>query len=285
MAVGSPPTVRRRQLGRELRRLRDESGLLAEDLAERLRCSASRISRIETARIRIAPGTVHEILDALDIDGPERGRLVKLAREADEPGWWQAYGDTLSYEYATYISLESEASSLKSFEPILVYGLLQTPEYARAVIEGSARPVPAAEADALVEVRMKRQEILSREVPPQLHAILDESVLHRVIGGPEVARAQLRHLIEMAQRPNVRIQVLPFASGTVAAHVTGPSVLIEFPDPQDAQVVYLESMAADVIERPDDIREYLAIYDRLCAEALGPDESIEKIESMLGGAR
>src|SRR5581483_2199799 len=144
------------QLGRELRRLREESGLLAEQLAERLRCSPSRVSRIETARVRIGPGTVHEILDALDIHGPERDRLVALARDAEAQGWWQAYADALPFPYATYISLESEAASLKVFEPTLVHGLLQTEDYARAVIEPGARHQQPAEVAARLSARMAR---------------------------------------------------------------------------------------------------------------------------------
>ncbi len=282
MAVGSPPTVRRRKLGRELRRLREESGLLAEDLASRLRCSASRISRIETARIRISPGTVHDILDALGINGPERGRLVSLAREADQPAWWQAYGDALNYPYATYISLESEAASLKVFEPIVVYGLLQTEQYARAIFGRSAHDQPEAEVTARVKAKMARQAILTRQDPPQLHAVLDESVLHRVVGDREVLRGQLRHLIDMAQRPNVRIQVLPFESSTVITYFTGPVVIIEFPDANDEPVIYFENMAGGLyVERPDDLREYLDVYDQLCAEALGPEESVKLIKTLL----
>lgn len=281
MAVtGSPPTVRRRQLGRELRRLRERSDMLAEQLAEHLRCSPSRISRIETARIRITPGTVHEILDVLGVDGSERSRLVRLAREADEPAWWHEYGVALSYGYASYLSLESEASSLRVFEPIVIYGLLQTRAYARAVAEGSPRVTPD-EVDSLVKVRMARQEILTRENPTHLHAVLDESVLRRVVGGPDVMLEQLQHLVHMAKRPNVRIQILPFEAGVVATNFTGPVSLIEFPDPHDGQVVYLENMAGDVVERPEDIRTYLSIFEYLKSEALNPDESISKIESLV----
>src|SRR6266508_4073547 len=193
MAVGSPPTVRRRQLGRELRRLREQNGVLAEQLAERLQCSPSRISRIETARIRISPGTVHEILDALSIDGGERSRLVGLARDAEEPGWWQAYSDALPYEYSTLIALESEAASLRAFDPMAVNGLLQTEPYARAV----AQQAKATAIEVRVAARLARQAILTKDNPPSLHVVLDEAVLHHVIGSPDVLRDQLIRLVEL----------------------------------------------------------------------------------------
>jgi transcriptional regulator with XRE-family HTH domain len=281
MAVGSPPTVRRRQLGRELRRLREESGLLAEELADRLRCSASRISRIETARIRIAPGTVHEILDALSIDGPDRSRLVGLAREAEEPGWWQAYGDALPYEYATYIALESEASSLKVFEPIVMHGLLQTEDYARATIRLDARQRRPSEVEALVAARLARQTVLTKRNPVQLHVVLDESVLRRVIGSREILRSQLKRLVELTQLRNVTIQVLPFESGDLLAFFTGAVIVMEFPDPNHGPVMYLENVAGDLyVERPETIREYLSTFDELAAKALSPEESAKMILSL-----
>lgn len=279
MAVGSPPTVRRRQLGRELRRLREESKLLAEHLAARLRCSTSRVSRIETARVRITPGTVHEILDVLGVDGPERDRLVALAREADTPGWWQQYTDTLPYEYSTYIALESEAVSLRVFEPILVYGLLQTEEYARAIVERGAGHRQPVEVEAWVRSRLARQDVLTKPNPVRLHTVLDESVLRRVIGGQEVMRAQRRRLLALAQLPNVTIQVLPFESAGVLARLTGPLVILELPDPGDGPIVYVESHAGDhYLERPADVSGFTSTFERLCAEALDPDDSMNRIE-------
>ncbi len=219
------------------------------------------------------------VLDVLGVGGAKRDRLVKLAREAGEPGWWQEYGVDLSYGYASYLSLESEAATLKVFEPIVMYGLLQTRAYARAVVAGSGR-VPPTEIDSLVEVKMARQGILARQDPARLHAVLDESVLRRIVGNRELMREQLRHLATMARRPNVCIQVLPFESGTVATDVTGPVVLIEFADPGDGPVVYLENLWGDVVEHPEDIQRYLALFDRLTAEALSPDQSLGKIEEL-----
>lgn len=282
MAVGSPPTVRRRQLGRELRRLREESGLLAEQLAERLRYSASKLSRIENAKTPIAPGTVHEILDVLGVDGSTRERLVTLARQAEEPRWWQSYTDTLPYGYTSYVALESEAVSLRVFEPIVVYGLLQTEAYAAAIV---SRPTPE-EAEAFVAVRRARQAVLRGDHPVKLHVVLDEAVLYRVIGGREVLRDQLRHLVEMAKLPNVAIQVLPFESADALRHLTGPAVIMEFPGADDAPVVYLENLVGDQwVERPEDVQLYLSAFDRLQRQALSRRKSAELIESLTVNSR
>jgi transcriptional regulator with XRE-family HTH domain len=277
MAVGSPPTVRRRQLGRELRRLREESGLLAEQLAERLRCSPSRVSRIETARIRITPGTVHEILDVFGVDGPDRSRLVDLARQAEEPGWWQPYADNLPYEYSTYIALESEAASIRAFEPIVIHGLLQTKDYARAIAQSAA----SDELEARVAARLARQTLLRRNAPPKLHVVLDESTLRHVIGNKEILRAQLHHLVESLKLPNVAIQVLPFESADVLKYVTGPATIIEFPDPSEGSVVYLENLAGDLyVEKEEEVERYVAIFERLRREALSQRRSAEMIKAL-----
>ena len=275
MAVGSPPTVRRRQLGRELRRLREDAGLHLDQLAERLRCSPSRVSRIETARIRIAPGTVHEILDVLEIRDDRRDRLVALARQAEEPGWWQEYTDVLPYEYATFIALEAEASALRNFEPLVVPGLLQTADYAREVVR-YGRAFPADEVEARVDTRMARQKVLTRPEPIDLHVVLDEPIMHRMVGGPEVMREQLRRLIELADLPNVRLQVLPASAAGTVMNLTGPFVIINLAS--DAPIVYLEILAGDVyIERASTVQMYTSIFQTLCAEALDERATVDRI--------
>jgi transcriptional regulator with XRE-family HTH domain len=278
MAVGSPPTVRRRQLGRELRRLREESGLLAEQLAGRLRCSPSRISRIETARIRIAPGTVHEILDVLGVDGSVRSRLVELARQADEPGWWQPYTDGLPYEYSTYIALESEADVIRAFEPSLVYGSLQSEDYARAVVRSFA----PGRTEARVQARLARKEALRAGRPPKLNVILDESVLRHVIGNREVLKGQLQHILELARLPNLVVQVLPFDHADVVRYFTGPAVVLEFADSADSPVVYLENLAGGLyVEKTEEIKRYMSIFETLVRQSLSQRRSHELIRSML----
>jgi transcriptional regulator with XRE-family HTH domain len=282
MAVGSPPTVRRRQLGRELRRLREESHLLAEQLAERLGCSPSRISRLETARIRIAPGTVHEILDVLEIHGDERNRLVALAREAEQPGWWQSIADSLSYEYSTYIALESEAAMIMAFEPLVIYGLLQTEDYVRAIHQQGARHRSPGDVEARIRARVARKALLTRANPLRLHVVMDESVLHRIIGDPEIHKAQLRHVVELAKLANVEIQILSFERAGSVALLTGPFVLMEFEDPQHGPVMYIESSAGDLyVEKPEVIQRQVAVFQALQAEALSGESSITKIQKII----
>jgi transcriptional regulator with XRE-family HTH domain len=286
MAVGSPPTVRRRQLGRELRRLREESQLLAEQLADRLGCSPSRISRLETARIRITPGTVHEILDVLEIHGDERTRLVALAREAEEPGWWQSVADSLTYEYSTYIALESEATTIMAFEPIVINGLLQTDDYIRAIHQQGAGHRTPEDVEARITARRERRAVLTKPNPVHLHVVMDESVLHRVIGSTEILQAQLRHVIELAKLPNITIQILPFDRPNSVALLTGPIALMEFDDPSHGSVMYVESLAGDLyVEKPEAVRQKVTIFNELRLGALNPDSSAKMIKKALSPAR
>jgi len=279
VAVGSPPTVRRRQLGRELRKLREEAGLHIDDVAEQLRCSPSRVSRIETARIRIAPGTVHEILDVLDIHDDRRARLVSLARQAEEPGWWQEYTDVLTYEYSTYIALEAEASTLHAFEPLVIHGLLQTEEYARAVISKHYAG-DAAEVEPRVKARLARQEALRRDEPLRLWVLIGEAALRQQVGGPKVMRAQLRRLIEVARLPHVRLQILPFSVGALTS-MNGPFSILDFPDPDVPTVVYVESLAGDTyIESPHGVELCTKVFDGLAADALDVSDSLAMLETL-----
>jgi len=278
VAVGSPPTVRRRQLGRELRKLREDAHLHLDALAHELRCSPSRISRIETARIRISPGTVHEILDALNIHDQRRDRLVELARQADEPGWWQQFGDALTYEYATYIAMEAEAAALRVFEPSIVHGLLQTQEYAQAMIAKG----PAGEGDqkSKIAARLARQEVLSRAAPVRLDVVLDEAAVRRVVGGPGILRRQLERLAHLSHHPNVGLQVLPFAAGATAC-ATGPFTIVDFPDTSENPVVYVENLGGDVyLERPPAVDTFAAVFGQLQADALDHGESRRLVDEI-----
>lgn len=274
MVVGSPPTVRRRQLARLLRATREEAGWKAEDVASEMRSSASRISRIETARVKISPGAVHEICDVLEVEGDQRYRLVQLARTAEKPGWWQEYTDKLSYEYSTYISLEDEAASLRWFEPLVVPGMLQTEEYARALIRKGLVEGTAEEVEDRVTARLTRQRVLTREENPlRVSFILDEAALRRAVGGREVMKAQLRRLSEAAELSNVRIQAIPFGAGAHAC-TTGPFTILGFPETADPDVVYLENAAGDLyVEKQPGVRRYNLVFEDLRADALGHDES------------
>ncbi|MEV4625653.1 helix-turn-helix transcriptional regulator [Micromonospora sp. NPDC049523] len=283
MVVGSPPTVRRRQLGRELRKLREAAGFKAEQVALEVRCSPSRVSRIETARVRITPGTVHELLDVYRVEGAERQRLVALARQAQEAGWWQAHSDALTWEYSTLIALEHDATELRTFESSVLPGLLQTEEYARTVLRKTLLEQADAATEEKLVVRLARQRILTRaQDPVRLWAILDEAVLRRQVGGPDVMGPQLRHLVEMAGRPNVQLQVLPFDRGAYACN-TGPFLLLGFSsadgeeivgEPADGDVVYVENEAGDIyVEKEPGVARYRMVFDNLRADALTCEES------------
>lgn len=284
MVVGSPPTVRRRQLGRELRKLREAAGFKAEQVALEVRCSPSRVSRIETARVRITPGTVHELLDVYRVEGAERQRLVALARQAQEAGWWQAHSDSLTWEYSTLIALEHDATELRTFESSVLPGLLQTEEYARTVLRKTLLEQTPDSAEEKLVVRLARQRILTRaEDPVRLWAILDEAVLRRQVGGADVMGPQLRHLVEMAELPNVQLQVLPFARGAYACN-TGPFLMLGFADgmdgeepaeePADSDVVYVENEAGDIyVEKEPGVARYRMVFDNLRADALTCAES------------
>ncbi len=272
---GTPsPTARGRRLRHELRRMREEAGLTHTEVAQRLEWSASKLSRIETGQSRVQTGDVRDLLDVYGVtDEATRDALVQLAREARRRGWWTRYTDVLGS--GTYVGLEAEASVIHTYESQFVPGLLQTEDYARAVIRaGQARPDPEA-LERRVAARMARQEILTRTDPPEIWAILDEPVVSRPVGGAEIMREQLRHIIELSTRPNttLTIQVLPLSVG---AHpgMNGPFVILEFQGPKDPPMVYLETATDGLyLEEPSDIERYTLRFSHLVARALGPDES------------
>jgi transcriptional regulator with XRE-family HTH domain len=278
--VSSPspsPTVRRKRLGIELRRLREQAGLTCEHVGERLECSGTRISRIETGRISVRPGDVREMLELYDVPDDEVGALVQLAREARRKGWWQAYGRVHPDWFEAYIGLESEAVRLRDFQPLVLPGLLQTEDYARAVLRAAPDAGSSEAIDRQVALRMGRQAILTQSAPPDLWAVLSESALRVEVGGTAVLRAQLRRLADVARRPNVALQVLP---SRAAAHVTpvGPFTILDFAEAFDPTVVYLEHLTGSLfLESGDEIWRYSVIFGHLRAEALGTAESADLI--------
>ncbi|WP_275936253.1 helix-turn-helix domain-containing protein [Sinosporangium album] len=264
--------MRRRRLASELRRLRDRAQLTIEQVAERLGWSATKVSRIETSRVGVVPKDVGLMLDLYAVGETKREELLDLARDAQKKGWWHAFGD-IPTEYAAYIGLEAEAASMRSFAPQVVPGLLQTEHYARAIIRSGLVISPQGEVERRVEVRMARQALLSQDDPLRLWAILDEAAIRREIGGCEVMKPQLDHLLEMADRPNVTVQVLPFSAGAHPA-TNGAFEILEFPEPADPDVVFVENLTGSLyIERETDIYQYSMIFDHLRAKAMDPDES------------
>ena len=279
MATPSP-TVRRKRLGIELRRLREQAELTCEDVGRRLECSGTRISRIETGRISVRPGDLRELLEVYGVTGAEADSLVQLAREARRKGWWHTYGRVLPTWFEAYIGLESEAVRLRDFQPLVMPGLLQTEDYARAVLRAAPHAGSGAEVDRQVALRMERQKILSQPSPPDVCLVLSESVLRVQVGGPAVMRAQLRRLTDAAERPNITLQVLP---STTAAHVQpiSPFTMLEFPDAADPAVVYLEHLTGSLfLENEDEVRRYRVVFDHLRAEALDTSQSVGLIRQV-----
>ncbi|MFC6082824.1 helix-turn-helix domain-containing protein [Sphaerisporangium aureirubrum] len=234
--------------------------------------SRSKISRIETGRTRASPTDVAQVCDLYGTPSSTRAALVELAKEVRRRGWWTAYSDVFT---GSYIALEDEASLIHQWEVQLVPGLLQTEDYARTVIS-VVRPQQddPQEIDRRVMARMARRTLLSRTNAPQLHAVLDEGVIRRPIGSPELMHDQLETLIVASRRPNVTIQVLPYSAG-VHAGLEGAFTILSFPDEVDPDVAYIESTAGDVyVESSEQVDRYKVAFERICDVALSPEESI-----------
>jgi transcriptional regulator with XRE-family HTH domain len=266
------PTNRRRRLGAELRRLREASGLTIDRVAEVLECSQSKVSRIETGQVSATPRDVRDMLELYRVDPARREAMVQIAREARQRGWWHKFVDVPDGVPA-YVGLETAATSIDVYMSLIVPALLQTADYAKAII-GAVRPdLPRTELDRRVELRMSRQALLDRDDPPELRVLLDEAVLQRPVGGPAVMAAQLRRLLEDAERPAVTLRVLPIATGAHAG-MDGPFTIFGFPAPAEPDVVALDSAAdALYLEGPEDLRRYRRVFERLLPAALPPEES------------
>jgi transcriptional regulator with XRE-family HTH domain len=270
------PTVRRRELGTRLRALRTEASLTVEQVAEQLLCSPSKISRLETGQRGASPRDIRDLCDLYGVQGSERAYLGALAREGGRKAWWQPY----DLPYATYVGLEAEAVAIKDFEPGVFPGLLQTPAYARAVHEGGIPRLSQGIIDQRIEERRTRQEILTRDDPPQLATIVDESVLHRVVGGPEVMRRQLERAIEASRQPHVTVQILPFSAGAHPA-LDSTFAVLEFVAPVPG-VVYAEGLVGNIYrERPEDVQRYKEIFEYLSEVSLNPHDSMDLMKRMI----
>jgi len=272
----TPPTPRSRRLGRELRRLRDANGLTLEDASKALRCSPSRIQRIESGHIKARPGDVAELLLAYGValDSDQARELQSLARELGAPGWWARLG-TLSQRYLTLIGFESEATEIRWFEPTLVPGLLQTQAYARGVI-AVGRETEHEVIEQRVKARLERQTVLTRKPPLRLWAILSEAVLSTEVGGPDVQREQLQYLVKMSRLPNVTIQVLPFTAGAhFAAH--GGFEILSFAQ-GDPDLGYAETLTGELfLESEPEISKLTMVFDHLKMLSLSPADSAKLI--------
>jgi transcriptional regulator with XRE-family HTH domain len=273
------PTVRRRRLGIELRRHRESAGLTIDRVAEILECSHSKISRIETGQVRATPRDVRDMLEIYGVESEQREALIQIAREARQTGWWHAYGDVI--KESAYVGLEVAAASIRSYEGLLIPGLLQTTHYARAVTRAVRPEQRPEQIERQVELRMARQSILTQDDPPALWAILDEAVLRRSVGEHGIMGEQLHHLTEVAELPTVTLQVLQYSAGEHAG-MDGAFTILSFPEPADPAVVYLENATSDLyLEGPDEVRRYTLLFDHLRAAALKPDDSTALIATLL----
>jgi transcriptional regulator with XRE-family HTH domain len=288
------PTAGRRRLRNALRYARDVANLTQEQVAAAMDWSLSKVIRIETGAVSISTNDLRQLLLLYQVTDPsEVAELVELARVGRRRPWWTRYRDTVPGEYLSYVGLEDESSAMRSFSPAGMPGLLQTEEFAHAVVDASwlttfgdgpdhpAPPTPP-EVRARVDVRMKRQqEVLQRPHPPEITAVLDEAVLWRQIGGAAVLRGQLLHLVALAQRPQITIQVLPFTASI--SHLLSPFVILEFSDPADADVVYVESSLEQTMLDGDQVATYRRVFGRVQAASLPPDESLALIARVAGG--
>ncbi|MGW2740938.1 helix-turn-helix domain-containing protein [Streptomyces sp. NPDC001450] len=279
MASSVNPTVRRRRLGQELRRLRELKGMTAEEVAERLLVSQSKISRLENGRRSISQRDVRDLCGVYEVEDQRIvDSLMEMARDSRQQGWWHTFGDI---PYSVYIGLETDAESLRVYEPQLVTGLLQTRAYAEALVQGALPETSTAEIEKRVQVRMRRQERITAEGNPlRLWVVLDEAALRRVVGSKLVMREQLEHLIEMSQLPHVTVQVLPFEVG---AHpgLNGQYAILEFADAADSSVVYLEGVTSDLyLEKAQDVQKYAVMYEHLRAQSLNVEQSRQYISDV-----
>jgi transcriptional regulator with XRE-family HTH domain len=282
------PAVRRRKLGAELRALRTSAGLTSGEAARLAGWHQSKVSRIETGTSGVKPADVRILLDAYAVaDTQLRELLMVLAGSEDSGGrhhWWHAYRGVLPPTYRDFISLESQAGAMRTLETTVVPGLLQTPEYARAVTKAAVEGLSEDRLDTLVEVRLARQDVLRADPPLELSAVLDEAVLRREVGGPGVMARQLERLVEAARLPQVRLQVLPFAAG---AHigVTGPFVIFSFSSTSDLDVVVLDHLTSSLyLERKEDLQAYTEAFNALQIHALSPEDSLDFIAGTAAGA-
>jgi transcriptional regulator with XRE-family HTH domain len=284
MATRASPTVLRRQLGAELRRMRERAQGTVTDVAHEMGWSESKLSRIETAHTGIRTSDLQRLFDHYGIDAAERNRLIALAGQARQRGWWEAYGDALPGAYETFIGFEAEATGIYTYEAQVVPGLLQTAEYASAVVLADGDVNDRAVIDQRVAVRMARQAVLTRETPPTLWAIIDEAVLRRQIGGDDVMRRQLHRLQEALEHPMITIQVMPFKAGAHRA-LSGSFVILEFGAGSEAPLVYNEGMTGGWFRnKPDEVQSYRISFESLRDAALTPKRSLEMIKRVATGA-
>jgi transcriptional regulator with XRE-family HTH domain len=280
MSVDEGPTLRRRRLGAELKRCREAAGLTQEYVSRYFEWHAAKVTRIETARVAVTARDVRDLLTLYGVHDDEyREALIGLARQSRERTWWTDYRDIM--RPGNFVGLEAEASSMREWAPIVLPGLLQTEAYIRALMRTGRSSDPPESIDRRVALRIKRQDRLTGPNPLTLSAIVDESVIRRVVGGANVMGDQLRHLLSRAQLPNVTLQILPFDAGE-HSFLGGSAALLEFRETTHLDVLYLEGLAGDYYEeQPLEVARYRNELERLSSMALDRRMSVKMIENML----
>jgi transcriptional regulator with XRE-family HTH domain len=274
------PTVRRRRLALELRRFREAAKLTCEEVAERMECSASKISRVETGRVSVSPRDVRDMLAIYGASREQSESLVQLARDSRQKGWWHAYGDSVQPHLATYLGMESAASEIRIYKVSRIPSMLQAEEYSRAMLAAGGSGAGHNDIDRHVAL-MKERQRLARANPQKVWIVLDEAALRRQVGGPEVMRVQLESLREASALPNLFLQVIPFSGG---AHVAMdlPFVVLAFPDPVDPDVVCMGYPTGALwIEDMEEVDRYNLFFHHLQAAALSFDDSLALMTSIL----
>lgn len=283
MSAGEPGSVVRRMLlGSQLRRLREARGITREAAGYSIRASESKISRMELGRVSFKTRDVEDLLTLYGItDEVERTSLLSLAKEANVAGWWHSYSDVLPSWFPTYVGLEGAAALIRAYEVQFVHGLLQTEAYARAVVRRGMKGASEADVERRVALRLERQKYLVDENAPEFHIVLDEAALRRPYGDREVMRGQLQHLIEISERPNVRLQIMPFSFGGHSGE-SGAFTILSFPESDLSDVVYLEQLTSALyLDKHEDVAQYEKALKELQHDSPGPHESRDLLRGLL----
>lgn len=276
------PIVRRHELGALLRALRTDKGFTVDQVAERLLCSPSKVSRMETGQRGVTARDIRDLCDIYEItDKTEREHLAQLAREGKQTGWWQPYDLD---DFATYVGLEAEAVGIRYYQSTVMPGLLQTPEYTRAIHLAAIPEIPTSRIEELIEVKLIRQRVLRREPSVQLEVVFDEATLHRVVGSPAVMSAQLERLVEVSALSNVTVQVIPFRVGAHPA-MNSTFNLLHFSNLPHAMVYVEDLLGKHYLQSPHDTARYQQVFERLRTVALSPRDSIDLIAEIGIGYR
>ncbi|MBL7491262.1 helix-turn-helix transcriptional regulator [Frankia sp. AgW1.1] len=282
-SAGGGPTVRRIMLGSQLRRLREDKGVSREDAGYHIRGSESKISRLELGRVSFKERDVEDLLTLYGVtEEAERAPFMALVREANQQGWWQSFSEVLPNWFQPYIGLEESASLIRTYELQFIPGLLQTEEYARAIITQGNRGVPKEIIETRVNVRMNRQKVLSRENAPRLWVVIDEAALRRPIGGVKTMKAQIEHLIDLMSTPSLTLQVMPFDFGGHAAE-GGAFSILRFPEPDIPDVVYIEVLGgANYLDKREEVDRYMEAMDRLAVDSTTPARTADVLKKIAG---